>query len=236
MLNLILGSFLSYVGLLTFSRAGMITGFCAVVSVAVLVFLKSESYGKWKAKTRLAAIIACFFAMFTLISFQTDGLLVKRYTNRDHLGRVKRDKPGDRRSIATQEIKMFVANPIIGVGTTKAEETRKAELGREFHSHDEITRMLAEHGTLGFIGILILLVTPAWLFFREKRNILLAPFFVFWFLTINHSGIRVAAPAFVYALMLLQVDLSSCSLFSRKTGSSTVYSKMFLRKPQVSSI
>jgi O-Antigen ligase len=235
-LNLAIGSFLCYTGLITFSRAGMITGSCAVIVLAIFVFLNAENFGKWRAKSGLVAFVICLFAVFTLISYQTHGLLVKRYTNRDHLGRTKRDKPYSRRAIATKEVQIFIQNPAMGVGITKAEETRKGTSGKEMHSHDEITRMLAEHGTLGLMGILILILTPAWLFFCQKKNIFLATFFVFWFLTINHSGIRVAAPAFLYALMLLQVDLSSGSFFSQKPERGIGFSKIFSRKPQTSSI
>lgn len=236
LLNLAIGSFLCYTGLITFSRAGMITGSCAFIVLVIVLFRNASPLGKSRVKSGLVAFVVCLFAVFTLISYQTHGLLVKRYTNRDHLGRTKRDKPYSRRAIATKEVQIFIQNPVMGVGITKAEETRKGASGKEMHSHDEITRMLAEHGSFGLIGILILIVTPAWLFFYQKRNVFLLPFFVFWFLTINHSGIRVAAPAFLYALMLLQVDLSSCSFFGRKTEPSGRLSTLFSRKPRVSSV
>jgi len=212
--NLLLGSFLTYVGLLTFSRGGMITGFCTMVATGVFVFFNAKDYGKSKAKTGLIAFLACFFAVFASISYQTDGLLVKRYTNRDKLGHFKKDKASDRRTIATKEVKLFIKNPVLGVSVTEAEKVRMND-GLEVHSHNEITRMLAEHGLFGFIGVLILLFTPAWFFFYKRQNVFLAVFFVFWFLTVNHSGMRLVAPAFCYALMLLQVDLSNATFFSR---------------------
>ena len=35
--------------------------------------------------------------------------------------------------------------------------------------------------------------------------LILIPFFLFWFLTINHAALRIAAPAFIYALSLIKV-------------------------------
>jgi hypothetical protein len=35
------------------------------------------------------------------------------------------------------------------------------------------------------------------------------PFLLFWFLTINHAAMRIAAPAFIYALSLLKVHFIS---------------------------
>jgi hypothetical protein len=43
-----------------------------------------------------------------------------------------------------------------GVGVGKGAEIREDETGVKVLSHDEITRMLAEHGTLGILGLLIL--------------------------------------------------------------------------------
>jgi hypothetical protein len=212
--NLLLGSFLAYVGLLTFSRGGMITGFCAIITTVVFVFFKSKDYGRSKAKTGLIAFLVCFFAVFSLISYETGGLLMKRYANRDKMGHVRKDRGNDRRSIATKEIKLFIKNPVLGVSVTEAEKIRRNE-GKEVHSHSEITRMLAEHGLFGFIGVLILILTPARLLFYKRQNVFLAVFFVFWFLTVNHSGMRLVAPAFFYALMLLQIDLSNATFFCR---------------------
>jgi hypothetical protein len=66
--------------------------------------------------------------------------------------------------------------------------------------------MLAEHGILGVINLLILLLTPLFLYLNNKNNIFLFSFYVFWLLTINHAAMRIAAPAFIYALSLLKVS------------------------------
>ena len=78
-------------------------------------------------------------------------------------------------------------------------------------SHDEITRMLAEHGTLGIIGLLILFFTPFVLYLENKFNMFLLCFVLFWLLTINHAAMRIAAPAFVYSLSLLNINLGEIS-------------------------
>ncbi|WP_255166371.1 hypothetical protein [Flavobacterium sp. J49] len=65
--------------------------------------------------------------------------------------------------------------------------------------------MLAEHGLFGIAGILILLFTPLFLYLKNKENIYLICLFTFWLLTINHTGMRVAAPSFIYALALLRL-------------------------------
>ena len=72
-------------------------------------------------------------------------------------------------------------------------------------SHNEITRLLAEHGVFGIVALLILICTPLITYFTNREHVFLLPFFIFWLLTINHAAMRLAAPAFIYALTLLKV-------------------------------
>ncbi|WP_431243016.1 hypothetical protein ACQ9BO_25775 [Flavobacterium sp. P21] len=86
-------------------------------------------------------------------------------------------------------------------------EIRK-ETGTEIASHNEITRMLAEHGLFGVFGLLILFATPLILFINNRQHLYCLPFYLFWLLTINHAAMRIAAPAFIYALSLLSVRIT----------------------------
>jgi O-antigen ligase len=100
---------------------------------------------------------------------------------------------------------MFLDNPIFGVGVGRNKEIREKETGIVSASHNEITRMLAEHGSLGLADLMILFCTPLFLFLNNRQNIFALSFLAFWLLTINHAAMRLAAPAFVYALSLLKV-------------------------------
>ena len=64
---------------------------------------------------------------------------------------------------------------------------------------------MSEHGFLGFIILLILIIKTLAYRTTNKRNYLFYAFLAFWFATINHSGMRIAAPALLYALALLNV-------------------------------
>jgi O-antigen ligase len=141
-------------------------------------------------------------ATWTYTSLQTGGLIEKRYSNQDAAGRAKKSQFTGREDVAQSEINLFLKNPIFGVGVGRGAEVREAETGTKVLSHDEITRMLAEHGTLGIIGLFVL-------FLENNFNMFLLCFVAFWFLTINHAAMRIAAPAFVYSLSLLNVQLGS---------------------------
>jgi len=51
----------------------------------------------------------------------------------------------------------------------------------------------------------ILFFTPLIYRIKNRKNFYFLSYLAFWFLTINHSSMRLAAPAFIYALSLLDV-------------------------------
>lgn len=59
----------------------------------------------------------------------------------------------------------------------------------------------------GAIGIMILISIPAWYFYKADnfQKAFISSFFLFWFLTINHSAMRIAFPGFLYALCLMKI-------------------------------
>lgn len=204
-LNGFLLFYATYRGIITFSRGGVITGGIMILILLAKLFI----VGNAKGKTKL--IIVFGIAIFGLIgiwgysSLQTGGMIEKRYNNEDSLGRKKESELSGRELLMETEIQMFLDNPIFGIGVGKNKEYRKELTGIELASHNEITRMLAEHGSLGVLALLILFATPLLLSFNNPQHLYVFSFFIFWLLTINHAAMRLAAPAFIYALSLLKV-------------------------------
>ena len=89
-------------------------------------------------------------------------------------------------------------------------------IGRHLPSHNEIGRLLSEHGFLGILIILILIIKPLAYRTTNKRNLYFYAFFCFWFATINHSGMRIAAPSFIYALALLNITNEKYPLYRKQ--------------------
>jgi hypothetical protein len=206
-LNLIIVFNISYRGMVTFSRGGMITGFLMIVLLLVFLYFKSNYWGKVKLNYIIVIIALAMMSIWGYTSLQTGGLINKRYQNQDAAGRVKESQFTGREDVAINEINTFLENPIFGVGVGKGVEVREAQTGVFILSHDEITRMLAEHGSLGIFGLLILVITPLILYLENSFNMFMLCFVAFWFLTINHAAMRTAVPAFVYSLSLLNVQL-----------------------------
>jgi O-antigen ligase len=104
-----------------------------------------------------------------------------------------------------EEIEGFLSSPFLGIGASRVKDIRVEEYWHNLPSHNEIGRLLSEHGFLGILIIMILIIKPLAYHTTNKRNLFFYAFLCFWFATINHSGMRIAAPSFIYALCLLNV-------------------------------
>jgi O-antigen ligase len=216
-INIFFFLFITFRGIVTFSRGGVITGFVMIIIVVVLLLLFTKSQAKSKVVSLVVFGLIALIGVWTYSSIQTSGLIDKRYANQDSKGRVKESKLTGREKLIESEFNMFLDNPIFGIGVGKNKEYREETTGIEAASHNEITRMLAEHGMFGLFGLIILLVTPMVLYLNNKQNIFVFSFVVFWILTINHAAMRLAAPAFVYALSLLKVQFVDETTVSRES-------------------
>lgn len=204
--NLIIVLNISYRGLVTFSRGGMITGFIMIIILLVYAYIHAKSQGRLKLSVLTVFIAFVFGLTWLYTSSQTGGLIDKRYGNKNALGKDEESKFSGREKIWDTEIDAFLEHPLFGVGVGKAKEIREDIFRTEIASHSEISRTLAEHGAFGIVALLIVFATPLVLYFDNKQNIYLFCFIIFWLLTINHAAMRIAAPAFIYSLSLLKVN------------------------------
>ena len=192
--------------IITFSRGGMITGLLMIVVMLLLLYRITTSRAKGKIIMVTGASVLAGLLIWGYTSVQTSGLIDKRYANENAVGVKKESALSGREVLMESEFDMFLSNPFLGVGVGKNKEVREESTGIKAASHNEVTRMFAEHGSLGIIAFLILLLTPLMLYLDNKFQIFAILFTIFWLLTINHAAMRIAAPAFVYSLALLKVQ------------------------------
>lgn len=204
--NGILLGLISFRGIVTFSRGGIITAVLIILPFLFLLFFKSTN----KMKSRIFYTLLLFgflgATVWIISSNQTMGLIDKRYANQDVSGRSKEDLSTGRLTLFMDDLQGFIENPFLGVGANGAKELRiKKGLGLKA-SHNELSRLFSEHGSLAFFILLILIFVPLIYRMENKRNIFFYSMLGFWFATINHSAMRIAAPGFIYALALLNVQ------------------------------
>lgn len=203
LIDLGLLAMMSYRAMATFSRGGVFTALICAAAFIIVLYYKENSRGKTWMRFKLGVLGAALFFIWSFTAVQTSGLLVNRYTNKDAAGRLKADITTGRAELFLTELEGFYTNPVLGVGVGKAKELRGFRTGIETASHNEISRLLSEHGMLGVIAVLILIFVPLLFWLKFKNNYYFLAFVAFWFLTINHSAMRIALPAFVYGLALL---------------------------------
>ncbi|MEC3907358.1 O-antigen ligase family protein [Tamlana sp. 2201CG12-4] len=204
-LDLIFLSLLGFRALVTFSRGGVITAIIMILGFLSLYYLKVNLKARFRIKFSLLVFFIALIFIWLVSSVQTSGFLEKRYANQDAAGRQKEDITTGRTDLIAFEFGEFLDNPFLGIGVGKVKEERLNETGVTAASHNEMTRIIAEHGLFGVFAFLILLITPLIYRLKNRNNIFLFSFYLFWLLTINHSAMRIAAPAFIYALCLLNI-------------------------------
>ncbi|AZQ43882.1 O-antigen ligase family protein [Nonlabens ponticola] len=196
---------MTYRAWVTFSRGGVYTA-AMMIGVTILVLaLFNRSQFRWAFLPKIAVMVIGLALTWGFTSLVTEGLIDKRYANQDAAGRAKEDLSTGRGELATLEFQAFIENPIVGIGAGQSKYYRAQRTGSLAASHNETSRLLSEHGVIGILSILILVFTPLIYRLSHRRNIYFYAFLIFWFATINHSAMRIAAPSFFYGLALLNV-------------------------------
>ncbi len=203
--DLVLLGILSFRALVTFSRGGVFTAIIMILGFIGLYYIKVNIKTKFRIKVSLLIFITMILFTWMISSIKTSGFLDKRYANQDAAGREKKDITTGRTDLIAFEFAEFIDNPFLGIGVGNVKEERLNETGVEAASHSEISRIVAEHGLLGVFAFLILLITPLVFRLKNKTNLFFYSFYLFWLLTINHSAMRIAAPAVIYGLCLLNI-------------------------------
>lgn len=204
-IDMILMLAMTYRGWLTFSRGGILTGALMIIAIVVTIVLFNRSKLKFSMLPKLAVIVLGLGLAWSFTSLVTNGLIDKRYANEDAAGRAKADLSTGREELVSIELEAFTENPITGIGAGQVKYYRAEKDGIVAASHNESSRLLSEHGAIGILSLLVLIFTPLVYRLSNRRNVYFYAFLIFWFATINHSAMRIAAPAFFYGLVLLNV-------------------------------
>ena len=204
--NLAILGAMAFRAIVTFSRGGVVVAVLVIGAFFFTVILRLRTRRLVPLFGSVLLLVAILATSWVISSDQTRGLIDKRYSNQDALGRDKTDLTTGRFQLFMEEIDGFMERPFFGIGVSRVKDKREQETGQKLPSHNEVGRLLSEHGLLGVFCLLILIFTPLMYRANNRRNIFFFSLLAFWFATINHSGMRIAAPAFLYALALLNIS------------------------------
>lgn len=206
-LDVIFLIYFTYRGLLTFSRGGIFTGVLAFFVFVFFMFLHNQNVIKNIVKYFTLAGVGVI-AVWLYTSDVTGGMLVNRYTGKNAKGIQKEDITSGRLDIVTKQFESFYDSPWFGIGVGNGKYKRmESDEHVTAASHNEITRLIEEHGFLGVICLLILILVPFIHSINSSnyQRAFLFSFLALWFLTINHSAMRIAFPGFIYGLSLIKI-------------------------------
>ncbi len=196
---------MAYRALVTFSRGGVIVAGIMMVAFSIVLYFSTGRRTKVKISFKVFTLVFIGVAVWSLALLQTGGMIGNRYENKDALGREKEDITTGRTDLFKTQFEIFEKNAFFGIGVGNVKFEFEDKLGKAVASHNEVSRMLSEHGFFGIIALLILIFAPLLSKLSGRSNIYFYSFMIFWVLTILHSSMRIAAPAFIYGLALLNI-------------------------------
>ncbi|OOG74592.1 O-antigen ligase [Algoriphagus sp. A40] len=215
--SLILFAF-SFQGLLTFSRGGILG---AVLGIFIILFYLRTADFKSKIKYKLPKVgkyvLPALFmgaAAYFIVDELTDGMLSLRYAGETE-GTLQGSKIKSFNTVTTGRLDIFVGdvdlwmdNFLFGVGAGASGFLRQTMHGAA--AHVELSRLLAEHGFLGFVYF-ILLSYLGWKLLKGHpnpmiRGILVALFIVAIYTTF-HAAMRTYVTPALIGLSFLGVQL-----------------------------
>lgn len=202
--------FLCYQAILTFSRGGIISAIISLFICIVSIFLINRQL-KILDLLKITMISAVFsiivFFGWNYINTVTKGQLNNRYTGRNTLGK-EVDITTGREVILNSELQIFSENLLLGIGLGMGNFYREEMLDVNVSSHNELSRMLAEHGLLGGVALFVLICILLRNFSEKWKYNKMAIEWLLLFgglalLTLNHSAMRLAMPGYLMGVSLI---------------------------------
>jgi len=191
-------------GIITFSRGGILSVVIAMSCFIALSFLLNHQVKKRFVKY-LFIIVPAIILIWSYSVGITGGQIENRYLGKSARGKAGTDLTSGRSSIFNADYGIFLENPAFGVGVGMAKFIRERKYGYLAASHSEFSRLMAEHGSLGILFMLLLtgIIIQQGVYLPSFGKIWLVTFVVYAFLTINHAAMRTALPGFIFGLAFI---------------------------------
>src|SRR5690606_36347369 len=111
-----------------------------------IFYYKQKVKERSQSQLKLILLLASIFVIWGVSSIKTFGLIENRYANQNAQGELKADITTGRVELVETELLAFYNHPVTGIGVGKGKEYREETLGYGIASHNELSRLLSEHG------------------------------------------------------------------------------------------
>lgn len=203
--------FLTYRLLLSFSRGGASAAVFTIILFLVLYFMFSDRISFIKSKKFISNIFLYCIVIITAwiyIDNFTEGVLSERYIETVKVSDENELSISDTRVIIAQsELMTFNENIFFGAGVGGSQKFRLEYFGMRELSHNEITRLLGDHGLLGLMYLLILFILIILKFLNSEKilGINNVSLFFLAILTLLHSSTRLSFSCFILSLSFVTI-------------------------------
>lgn len=174
---------------LTFSRSGLYAAAIGTVAAAFFLLRNAHAFLRLALLVAFLLVTVNYFALPQLDNF-TGGALSRRFEDLNLTGR-------DR--IMLDDLSVWSEHPIFGVGPGQSSKYHRSF--NEASAHTEFTRLLAEHGVLGFVALLMIFALAVQNLRRArsaKGRALVAGMTAWSFAFMIAAAMRLVAPAFAF--------------------------------------
>jgi hypothetical protein len=196
-------------GLLTFSRGGILAVIITLSATLIYYFLHNAK--KTVIFVKGTGLLIIIITAWFFIAEITNGVINKRYGlgNITYREKLVLDLTG-RTELYDIDLLIFTDNLFTGVGPGQANQIR-VDYGyaASAAAHTELSRMLAEHGIPGLISLIIMLCCPIYCFnsTNNKSTKSLKLFFsCLVLLTMLHSAMRIAMTGMLYGFIFATIE------------------------------
>ena len=196
-------------GLMTFSRGGISSAIlAAIVGIFIFYFSNLNQIIDFLRKNFLKMLLSFAFIVgtFSYVNDVTGGFLYARYFNVNSEGKqIKKDITTGRGDITKGDMMLFDSTGYMGSGVGVSLKERPI---RKFYAaHVEYTRMIAEHGVLGILALILMFGIPLMHFFyiwgRPDIQIIFTSSMMLALLTMTHAAMRLGMVGFFYGLAFI---------------------------------
>lgn len=182
----------------TFSRGGVIAAFLALLPA---VFFRIRTAGNRAGPVAwvLVLLAICGFVIYPFVDNYTGGALTARYSVKDLNGREE---------LMMADYHIWATSPVFGVGVGGSPYAHYALYGRPIATHNEFTRLLAEHGILGVAASALVLLMAVLVFLRAptlEEKAYVSSFALWSVLFSGSNGMRIAAAGFIFGLSFVRL-------------------------------
>jgi len=178
---------------LTFSRGGLYNLFAALAILGVFS-LRNKRLRRTFIPILIIGIAVGGFLLFPRLDDFTEGMLKVRYADTSTTGRIE---------LIEADLDIFRAHPVLGVGPGMSPIYRRSVIGMQIAAHTEYSRLLAEHGIMGGIALVILALISIKNLFRTQSGIhqsWTAALFTWSLMEMTHAAMRISAIGFIFGL------------------------------------